>query len=270
VSSVAGASIASQLRVTLVQTSLHWHDAAANHVQFERLLGNLQGTTDLIVLPEMFTTGFTMAAEQVAEPPNGPSTDWMRRIADRTGAVVTGSVVTRDGDAYFNRLIWMQPDGRYRTYDKRHLFRMGREHEHYSPGSEQLQVALKGWNIRPLICYDLRFPVWSRNRIGTPQGYDLLVYVANWPERRRYPWTTLLRARAIENLSYCIGVNRVGPDATGVNYTGDSAAIDFLGQPLTEPSEAEFVATVSLDYAALQAFRGKFAAYLDADEFELR
>jgi omega-amidase len=263
-------SIAPQLRVTLVQTNLHWHDAGANHEQFSRLLANVHGATDLIVLPEMFTTGFTMAAEEVAEPPNGPSTEWMRKIARDTGAVVTGSVVTRDGDAYFNRLIWMQPDGDYRTYDKRHLFRMGREHEHYRAGTEQLQVTLQGWNIRPLVCYDLRFPVWSRNRIGTPDGYEVLIYVANWPERRRYPWATLLRARAIENLSYCIGVNRIGADATGVAYSGDSAALDFMGQPLTEPSESEFVTTVTLDYAALQSFRGKFAAYLDADDFALR
>jgi len=266
----SSSSVAPQLRVTLVQTHLHWHDAAANHLQFARMIEPLHGTTDLIVLPEMFTTGFTMAAAEVAEPPGGPSTEWMRRMANRSGAVVTGSVVTRDGNGYFNRLIWMQPDGDYRTYDKRHLFRLGREHEHYSAGRDLLTVTLKGWSIRPLICYDLRFPVWSRNRVGTEDGYDLLVYVANWPERRRYPWTTLLRARAIENLSYCIGVNRVGTDATGVTYTGDSAALDFLGEPMTQACEAEFLTTVSLDYAALKAFRGKFAAYLDADDFTLR
>ena len=263
-------AIAPQLRVTLVQSSLEWHDAAANRKHFEQLLADVAGTTDLIVLPEMFTTGFTMEAAVVAEPPGGPSTAWMQTIATRTGAVVTGSLVTRDGDDYFNRLVWMSPDGTCRTYDKRHLFRMGREHQHYSAGTTQLNVTLKGWKLRPLVCYDLRFPVWSRNRIGTPEGYDVLVYVANWPERRRYPWSTLLRARAIENLSYCIGVNRVGKDATGVTYTGDSAAIDFLGQPLTEPCESACVMTVSLDHAALQGFRDKFAAHLDADEFELR
>ena len=262
-------SSAPQLRVTLVQTSLHWHDAAANRRHFDELLADVGGATDLIVLPEMFTTGFTMAAAEVAEPPDGPSTDWMRSLSARTGAVVTGSLVTREGEGYFNRLVWMQPDGDYATYDKRHLFRMGREHQHYSAGDTLLNVTLKGWKIRPLVCYDLRFPVWSRNRIDTPHGYDVLVYVANWPERRRYPWSTLLRARAIENLSYCIGVNRIGPDATGVNYCGDSTAIDFLGQPLNAQSESEFVTTVSLDHGSLQAFRDKFAAHLDADGFQL-
>jgi omega-amidase len=163
----------------------------------------------------------------------------------------------------------MRPDGRYDTYDKRHLFRMASEQNHYAPGTRRLIVDLKGWKISPLICYDLRFPVWSRNRIGTAEGYDVLIYVANWPERRRYPWQTLLRARAIENMSYCIGVNRVGSDASGVDHTGDSAALDFLGQPLCPDLEGEAVQTVSLDYAKLQSFREKFGAHKDADEFSL-
>jgi predicted amidohydrolase len=261
--------IAPTLHVSLVQTSLYWHDAAANHRHFEQLLTAVAGKTDLIVLPEMFTTGFTMAAAAVAEPVGGPTTDWMRAVAARTNAVVTGSVVTRDSDDYFNRLLWMRPDGSYETYDKRHLFRMAREHEHYSAGNRPLTVTLNGWKLRPLVCYDLRFPVWSRNLIGSQRGYDVLLYVANWPERRRHAWQTLLKARAIENLSYCIGVNRTGTDAGGIVYSGDSAAIDFLGQALTDPSEAEFVATVTLDHAALTAFREKFPAHLDADRFEL-
>jgi predicted amidohydrolase len=257
------------LRVTLIQTALDWHDPAANHLRFDRLTAALAGQTDLVVLPEMFSTGFTMAAEQVAEPVDGPTTQWMRATAARLNAVITGSMATRDGDDYYNRLVWMQPDGCYRTYDKRHLFRMASEQNHYSPGMKRLVVDLNGWKICPLICYDLRFPVWSRNRIDTAERYDVLVYVANWPERRRYPWQMLLRARAIENMAYCIGLNRVGADATGVDHAGDSAALDFLGQPLCPDLAGESVQTVSLDYAKLQSFRKKFGAHKDADDFLL-
>ena len=260
---------AANLRVTVVQTELTWHDAQANRARFERLMRPLAGQTDLIVLPEMFTTGFTMATEEVAEPVDGPSTQWLRKMAAEVNATLTGSIVTKDGGRYFNRLIWMRPEGTFASYDKRHLFRMAREHEHYAAGQERSIVAIGGWKICPLVCYDLRFPVWSRNRLGTHAGYDVLIYVANWPDRRRYAWQTLLRARAIENLSYCIGVNRVGKDAQGLDYAGDSAVIDFLGQPLAEKSGAEFVATVSLDRAALDAFRAKFPAHLDADGFSI-
>jgi omega-amidase len=260
---------AANLRVTVVQAELAWHDAPANRARFEKLIQPLAGQTDLIVLPEMFTTGFTMAAAEVAEPVNGPSTEWLRKIAVRTNATIAGSIVTRDGAQYFNRLVWMRPEGTFATYDKRHLFRMAREHEHYAAGEERLLVEIDGWKICPQVCYDLRFPVWSRNRLGTHAGYDVLIYVANWPERRRHAWQTLLKARAIENLSYCSGVNRVGKDAKGLDYAGDSAVIDFLGQPLTEHSETEFVATASLDRAALDTFRAKFPAHLDADAFSI-
>jgi predicted amidohydrolase len=259
-----------KLRVTLVQSDLVWHDAAANRRKFEALLQPLAGETDLIVLPEMFTTGFTMEPRAVAEAANGPSVDWMRALSAKLGAVITGSIATSDEGRYFNRLIWMRPDGSHETYDKRHLFRMAKEHEHYSAGSRPLLVDLKGWKVRPLVCYDLRFPVWSRNRIGTDAGYDVLIYVANWPERRRYAWQTLAKARAIENICYCIAVNRVGKDGSGFDYSGDSAAIDFLGQLMTPESEDEFVNTVALDRATLTAFRARFPAHLDADDFELR
>ena len=182
---------------------------------------------------------------------------------------MTGSVVTEEGGQYFNRLIWMPPDGRPTFYDKRHLFRMAREHEHYSAGERRVVVELGGWKVCPLVCYDLRFPVWSRNRIGSAEGYDLLVYVANWPERRRHAWQTLLRARAIENLSCCIGVNRVGHDANDIAYVGDSVALDHLGQSLLTETSGECVRTVTLDRAALQVFRERFPAHLDADEFVL-
>lgn len=269
------------LNVTLVQAALVWHDAAANRRKLDALLAPLAGRTDLIVLPEMFTTGFTMQPESVAENANGPTVDWMRKQAAQLGAVIAGSIATRDEGRYFNRLISMHPDGTYESYDKRHLFRMAHEHDHYTAGERRVIVDVKGWKVRPLVCYDLRFPVWSRNRLGgqnvdqdvdqgVDQGaYDVLVYVANWPERRRYAWQTLIKARAIENLSYCIAVNRVGKDGNGINYTGDSAAIDYLGQLMTEASEQELVTTVELDRIALQAFREKFPAHLDADEFQL-
>lgn len=258
------------MRVTPVQTDLVWHDPAANRRKLDGVLAPLAGATDLVVLPEMFTTGFTMAAESVAEPAAGPTVDWLRCRAAGLRAVITGSIVTRDQGKYFNRLIWMRPDGTHEVYDKRHLFRMAREHEHYSAGSRRIVVDLNGWKVCPLVCYDLRFPVWSRNRIGSNDGFDVLLYVANWPERRRYAWQTLLKARAIENLCYCVGVNRVGKDGVDIDYAGDSAVLDFLGQPLTPAAEGELAHTVTLDRAALQAFRQKFPAYLDADDFDLR
>jgi len=261
---------ATHLRVTAIQSDLAWHDAPANRQRFEKLLQPLAGLTDLIVLPEMFTTGFTMAAEQVAESANGPTVDWLRKMAASANATITGSIVTQEDNHYFNRLIWMRPDGTHASYDKRHLFRMAQEHQHFAAGHERIVVDIDGWKICPLVCYDLRFPVWSRNRLGTAGGYDVLIYVANWPERRRYAWQTLLRARAIENLSYCVGVNRVGRDGQGIDYKGDSAVIDFLGQPLTEASEDEFVATVPLERAALDSFRAKFPAHLDADAFDVK
>jgi len=257
------------LKVTLVQADLLWHDAEGNRRKISHLLEPVAGKTDVVVLPEMFTTGFTMAPSKVGEPSDGLTFAWLRETAARLNAAVTGSIVVWDGGRYFNRLIWMQPDGNHYAYDKRHLFRMAREHEHYAAGGRRLVVTFRGWRVSPLVCYDLRFPVWSRNRIGEELGYDLLIYVANWPERRRYAWQTLLQARAIENLSYCIGVNRVGQDGEGIVYTGDSAALDFLGQPMTSIAQEEVVTTVTLNGAALEEFRARFPAYMDADEFEI-
>jgi omega-amidase len=258
-----------QLRVSLVQADLAWHDRDANLRRFERMLRPLAGQTDLIVLPEMFTTGFTMAAKEVAEPAHGPTVEWMRRLAAELGAALTGSVVTGEAGEYFNRLIWMPADGQPAFYDKRHLFRMAREHEHYSAGERRIVVELGGWKVCPLVCYDLRFPVWSRNRIGTPDAYDLLIYVANWPERRRHAWQSLLRARAIENLSCCVGVNRVGHDGNDIAYVGDSAALDHLGLSLLPEATDECVRTVTFDRVALQGFRQRFPAHLDADDFTI-
>jgi omega-amidase len=253
------------LRVTLVQADLAWHDPQENRRRMARHFRGLMGHTDLIVLPEMFSTGFSMESEELAEDVDGPTTGWMREEACALGCTITGSVIIRDEGRYYNRLLWVRPDGSIAHYDKRHLFRMTREHERFTAGERRLAVELKGWRICPLVCYDLRFPVWSRSR----GDYDLLIYVANWPNRRRHAWSTLLRARAIENIAYCVGVNRVGRDGNGAVYAGDSVAIDFLGQPLSDEHDGDGVETVVLDRPSLDAFRESFPAHLDADQFHL-
>jgi omega-amidase len=255
------------LRVTIIQTALHWQDADANRQMFSEKLATAAPATDLIVLPEMFTTGFSMEASQLAEEVQGPTLHWMQQEAAKYQAVLTGSVIVQEGENFYNRLYWVQPDGTYQHYDKRHLFRMAKEHHTYTSGKERLLVELKGWTICPLVCYDLRFPVWSRN---TDSQYDLLLYVANWPKPRNYAWSTLLQARAIENLSYVVGVNRVGTDGNGHPYTGDSAIIHPKGYKLLETTEAEGVHTITLSKQELTDFREAFPAHLDADAFDLR
>ena len=264
----------SDLRVSLVQTALHWEDPEANRTHFQPLIAPLAGQTDVVVLPEMFSTGFSMAPERLAEDPEGATTAWMAQQAKQLDAVVTGSVITRDRKGYYNRLIWMQPDGTFSTYDKRHLFRFAGEDGHYQPGSDRLIVNWRGWRICPLVCYDLRFPVWSRNRPLHGQGeapvYDALLYVANWPEARRHPWSALLVARAIENQCYVVGVNRIGADGNGIDHSGDSVALDPKGQPIStiEPG-TERVETVSFSRSELERFRQKFPVSLDGDDFRL-
>jgi len=206
-----------------------------------------------------------MDAEGLAEDMDGPTVGWMREEAAALGCVVTGSLIVREGDRRYNRLVWARPDGSLAHYDKRHLFRMADEQRHYSAGDRRLVVELKGWRVCPMVCYDLRFPVWSRSR----DDYDVLLYVANWPQRRAHAWSTLLRARAIENLCYVVGVNRVGKDGNGATYAGDSVALDFLGQPLSSEGGGDRVETAVLDLESLQAYRTSFPAHLDADRFEL-
>lgn len=255
------------MRITLIQPNLHWHDPVANRAMLEEHIFTLPDPTDLIVLPEMFTTGFTMEAHAVAEPMGLTTFRWMRQMATQTGAVVTGSYVVKTSDGqFFNRLVWMEPDGTFDTYDKRHLFRMAGEEQVYSAGTRRIVKAWKGWRICPLICYDLRFPVWSRNQ---NLDFDLLLYVANWPAVRRNAWNTLLEARAIENLCYVAGVNRVGQDGNKHPYAGESAIIDFKGEVLFRQADNEVVHQQTLSLDALRAFRAKFPAHLDADAFEI-
>lgn len=254
------------LSVTTVQAELCWEDIPANLAQFDQLLSGLRGTTDLVILPEMFSTGFSMNAASLAEDMDGPTLAWLRSQAEQLDAVVMGSFIAEEGGHYFNRLAWVRPDGTCQTYDKRHLFTPSGEHLTYTAGQHRLVVEWKGWRICPLICYDLRFPVWSRNT----SNYDLLVYVANWPEKRRHHWNSLLVARAIENQAYVVGVNRVGEDGLGYRYTGDSAIIDQAGEILhaSAPGEAN-VSTVELSLEKLHAYRKSLQFLADKDEFEI-
>lgn len=254
------------LRITLLQTFLHWEDKAANLRQFDQKLAPLAGKTDLIILPEMFTTGFSMNAAALAEGMQDRTMLWLTQKAATLQAVITGSFIAEQDGKFFNRLVWMRPDGSYDTYDKRHLFTYAQEHHHYTPGNERLLVELKGWKILPLVCYDLRFPVWSRN----VQDYDLLLYVANFPERRSHAWKSLLVARAIENLAYTIGVNRVGNDGNDIYYAGDSVVLNFAGQSLYQISHLEDIFTTTLSYQALQEFRQRFAFLNDRDDFTIK
>jgi omega-amidase len=255
------------LRITIIQTDLFWENPKKNLEMLQnKILGEVE-ETDLIVLPEMFNTGFTMNSALFAEDPDGPTIDWMRRMAHGKNAVIAGSLIVRENNKYFNRLIWMLPGGDFHYYDKRHLFRMAEEHKHFSPGKERVIMEIHGWKIFPLICYDLRFPVWSRNR----EDYDVLIYIANWPEKRGHAWRSLLVARAIENTAYVAGVNRVGTDGKDILYAGDSAIIDFRGEYLaaTRPLMEEIL-TMELSYEDLLDFRASFPVQLDSDDFELR
>jgi omega-amidase len=254
-------------RVTLVQQPLAWQDPAANRARFADVLVPVRGTTDLVVLPEMFTSGFTMQPEQFSEPADGDTRAWLLAQAKLLNAAIGGSVAVNDRGRYFNRFMLATPDGDFYAYDKRHLFRMAGEHRHYSPGGHALIVEFRGLRLCPLVCYDLRFPVWSRRR---PElDYDLVVYAANWPAARRHAWQSLLRARAIENQAYCVGVNRIGDDGHGIAHLGDSVALDFMGMPLLELGNEARVATVPIDPEAARGWRDKFPAHLDADAFSL-
>ena len=260
----------SDLRVSLVQTSLYWKSPEANRAMLEERLSDLNGATDLVILPEMFTTGFTMDAGDVAEPPRLHTERWMKQMAKRLNSVITGSYVVSDGGRYFNRLLWVYPDGGIEKYDKRHLFRMADEDQHYAPGNSKLITDIKGWKVAPFICYDLRFPVWIRNSFNSGKfGYDLALFVANWPAPRARAWEILLKARAIENSAFVAGVNRTGTDGAGVTYKGGSLVSDPRGELLADLSDSEEVITVTLHQQALEDYRDKFPVQLDSDNFTI-
>lgn len=251
------------LKVTLVQTDLIWEDKSANLAKIEGMLGKtLQ--TDLIVLPEMFTTGFTMKVEALAETMEGATMTWMKELSGSRGSAITGSLIVSEGGKFFNRMVWVTPDTKVQWYDKHHLFTMGEENLWYTPGNERVTVVYNGWKIRLLICYDLRFPVWSRNH----DDYDLLLYPANWPAARHAVWKNLLTARALENQCYCLGVNRVGHDGMGIDYAGDSGCVDARGEAVWL-GNIETTRTVALSLNNLYAFREKFPILKDRDKFEI-
>lgn len=257
----------SDLRVTLVQPDLNWEDKSKNlHLLAHLTEENISGT-DLIILPEMFTTGFSMSPEKFAEQPDGKTVNWMKDRAKQFNAAVTGSAIIEENGSFYNRLIWAEPDGKVVFYDKRHCFSYAGEEKHYTPGKERITIQYKGWKILPQVCYDLRFPVWSRNS----DDYDFAFYVANWPERRSYAWKQLLIARAIENQCYVAGLNRVGLDGNKVNHSGDSMILSPQGKPIERLTPGkEDVSTVKLSKEELQKVRKRFAFLNDRDQFEIK
>ncbi len=269
------------MKATLIQTHLHWENREKNISHFDRLINSIHEETNLIVLPEMFTTGFTMNPKKNAEPWNGETLNWMKLKAKEKNAVITGSLSVEENGKYYNRLFWVEPNGNFSTYNKRHLFRMAQEDKHYTAGDKKIITHINDWKICPLICYDLRFPVWSRNsyksEVGSEESevnsweYDVLIYVANWPEVRNHPWKQLLIARAIENQCYVIGVNRVGKDGNGYSHSGDSVVINPRGEIISNTkANEEKIETVNLDKNYLEEFRKIFPVGWDADGFELK
>ncbi len=255
-----------ELKVVLIQAPLVWENPQANRDYFSAKIKEINKGADLIVLPEMFNTGFTMNVEPLAETMEGVTINWMKEIAAESGAAITGSIIITEDEKYYNRLLFVTPGGKLFQYDKKHLFTLANEQVHYSPGTKKLIVEYKGWKICPLICYDLRFPVWSRN----VEDYDVLIYVANWPEIRTKAWDVLLQARAIENMAYCIGVNRVGQDGKGFDYIGHSAVYDALGDLITPLSfEDEILFFTTIKKGHLTEVRNKLKFLKDKDNFEI-
>ena len=255
----------SLLTVSCFQPDIRWEAIDHNLQTYTEQLHTLSAETDILVLPEMFSTGFSMRPAELAEPKDGKTHRWLRKLSQQHQTAVVASVIIRENGQFFNRLFWVQPDGSSQCYDKRHLFSLSEEPRRYRAGQERLIVDYLGWKICPLVCYDLRFPVWSRNT----SAYDLLVYVANWPESRRLHWQTLLRARAIENQVYTIGVNRVGVDGHGANHSGDSSVIDYAGEILAQVSTQPQIFTVQLAYDQQQIYREKFPFLRDGDAFQV-
>lgn len=281
----------SSLTFTLIQTALHWEDKRANRQMLEEKIKGIKEKTQVVLLPEMFSTGFSMKPEGLAETMEGETAGWLKRVAAEKKVILAGSVIIKDGanglaaqsdqagTAYYNRFIWMLPNGRFGYYNKRHLFAFAGEDRHYTGGSERFIASVNGWKLNLLVCYDLRFPVWARQSPPVrgesgPGGeaafeYDALIYVANWPERRSTAWKSLLQARAIENQCYVIGVNRVGNDGNNIYHSGDSMVIDPLGEILYHKKDEEDVFTITLDKEHLNTVREKFPFWRDADEFNI-
>lgn len=263
------------ITITLIQPNLAWENKKANLDMLTQRIESIKERTEVVILPEMFSTGFSMQPKLFAENMNGETVGWMKKMASSKKIIITGSVIIEEGGKYFNRLIWMLPNGEYGVYDKRHLFAYADEHNHYSAGNKRLIAQVKGWKINLQVCYDLRFPIWSCQS-PPPQGeggrwleYDVLIYVANWPERRSTAWKTLLQARAIENQCYVVGVNRVGEDGNKIYHSGDSMIVDPLGEILYHKAYEEDVFTYTLHKEKLNEVRERFPFWRDADSFEI-
>ncbi len=255
------------LKITIIQSELHWENAKANRAMFSEKIQNIEGETDLIILPEMFTTGFSMNADKLAEVNDGETLNWMIFEAQKKNCAITGSIIISEKNYFYNRLFFVFPNGSFEKYDKKHTFTLAKENETYNAGTERLIVDYKGWKICPLVCYDLRFPVWARNT----KDYDVLLYVANWPKVRTLAWDALLRARAIENMAYCIGVNRVGFDGNNHEYIGHSTVYDVLGKQIsTSVFEKEFIETVILNREHIETNRKHLQFLNDRDHFTLK
>lgn len=265
----------SSLTITIIQTNLHWEDKTANLLMLEEKINQISQATELVILPEMFTTGFSMNPNALAETMEGETIQWMKTTAIKNRIILTGSLIIKENDQFFNRLIWMLPNGESGFYNKRHRFGFAGEDKQYSAGNKRLIAAVKGWKINLQVCYDLRFPVWTRQQLPTNNQnqvepeYDLLINVANWPERRSHAWKTLLCARAIENQCFVVGVNRIGKDGNGIYHSGNSMVIDPLGEVLYHLADEEDVFTITLQKETVDQTREKFPFWKDADSFRI-
>lgn len=255
------------LHITLIQTFIHWENTGANLRMLEEKMNHVPEGTELVILPEMFSTGFSMHVAGLAEKPDGATTQWMKETAKREKVIVAGSIIIEENGQYYNRLIWMYPNGRYAWYDKRHLFAYAGEDQYYSRGNKKLILRVNGWKISPVICYDLRFPVWLRQPPDIQSHYDLLICVANWPESRAHAWDTLLRARAIENQCFVAGVNRTGVDGNQITHAGGSCVIDPMGKILIQKMKEEVIISYTLQKDSLLNTRKHFPFLRDADKF---
>ena len=257
----------SSLNICIIQSSLHWENHQANLNMFEEKIEQIKAGTELVVLPEMFTTGFSMNPTQLAEDMNGQTVEWMKRIATEKRIILTGSIIIKENEQFYNRLIWMLPNGEFGMYDKHHLFSYAEEDKHFSAGNKRLITSVKGIKINTQICYDLRFPVWSR--LTTENEYDILLYVANWPERRNHAWKTLLQARAIENQCVVIACNCVGEDGNGIKYSGDSCIINPLGEILVSKEYDEDFLYYTIQKQDIETIRNQFPFAKDKDHFSI-
>lgn len=259
----------SSLHISLIQTKLFWEDKTANLLMLEEKINSISQKTEIVVLPEMFSTGFSMNPSSLAEKMDGPTIEWMKKMAAEKKIILTGSLIIQENNQFFNRLLWVLPNGTIGHYDKRHRFAFAGEDQHYSNGHKRLIAQVKGWKINLQICYDLRFPVWARQQSDDEPEYDVLLYVANWPERRSHAWKTLLTARAIENQAYVVGVNRVGEDGNGIYHSGNSMVVDPLGEVLYHKEHEEDIFTIILEKNTLTEIRNKFPFWKDADDFHI-